>query len=124
MTKGQHVQIARTLRRNQTDVERKLWQHLRNRRLENIKFARQETIGSYIADFCARDLKLVIELDGGQHGTDDGIAADALRTEVIERFGYRVVRFWNGDVMENIDGVLETIRHEILLSTIKTHGFD
>lgn len=124
MAKGNPVSIAQSLRRNQTDVERKLWQRLRIRQIENTKFTRQEIIGSYVADFCARSLKLVIELDGGQHGTDEGLAADAARTEIIEQFGYRVIRFWNSDVIHSLDGTLEMIRQEILLSTNRDHGFD
>ncbi len=124
MTGGRLIETARRLRRDQTEVERKLWYRLRNRQIENTKFTRQEIIGSYIADFCARSLKLVIELDGGQHGTDDGIAADAVRTEAIERFGYRVIRFWNADVTGNLGGVLEMIRQEILLSTNRAHNIE
>jgi very-short-patch-repair endonuclease len=103
---------ARTLRRDMTEAERKLWTRIRNRQLERTKFVKQSPIGPYIADFAARSLKLVIELDGGQHNE----AKDAARTKLIEAHGYRVIRFWNNDVMENIDGVLETIANEILIA--------
>ncbi|CAO1653045.1 hypothetical protein NYA22BAC_02116 [Parasphingorhabdus sp. NYA22] len=100
---------ARALRRDMTGVERKLWSRLRNRQLENTKFVRQFPIGPYVADFAARSLSLVIELDGGQHSP----SKDAERTKVIEAHGYRVIRFWNNDVMENVEGVLETIVREV-----------
>lgn len=89
---------ARALRRDITGVERKLWSRLRNRQLENTKFVRQISIGPYIADFVARSLRLVIELDGGQHSA----SKHAERTKVIEAHGYRVIRFWNNDVTDNI----------------------
>tara|TARA_R110000850_G_scaffold118494_1_gene235555 strand:- start:1550 stop:1849 length:300 start_codon:yes stop_codon:yes gene_type:complete len=95
-----------------TAAERKLWSRLRNRQLENVKFVKQLPIGPYVADFAARSLSLVVELDGGQHSE----AKDAARTELIEEHGYRVVRFWNNDVMDNIEGVLETIVNEIRLA--------
>ena len=100
---------ARKLRREMTEAERRLWSNLRNRRLENSKFVKQFAIGPYVADFAARSLRLVIELDGGQHSE----AKDAARTKLIEEHGYRILRFWNNDVMDNTDGVLETITNEI-----------
>ncbi len=104
--------IARTLRRNATEVEARLWQRLRARQIEGAKFVRQFAIGSYVADFACRSARLVIELDGGQHG--ERTEEDAERTRVIEAHGYTVVRFWNNDVVENIAGVLEAIRAELL----------
>ena len=77
--------------------------------MENSKFVKQFAIGPYVADFAARSLRLVIELDGGQHSE----AKDAARTKLIEEHGYRILRFWNNDVMDNTDGVLETITNEI-----------
>jgi very-short-patch-repair endonuclease len=100
------AQIAKRLRRNQTDAERLLWFRLRDRRLGGWKFKRQVPIGRYIVDFFCADAKLIIELDGGQHS---GAVRDAGRTEALEAFGYLVVRFWNHDVMRNIEGVLEEI---------------
>ena len=96
---------ARPLRRNATDVEAKLWQHLRGRNLDGLKFRRQATVGHYVADFLCAEKRLIIELDGGQH-TDD---ADAGRTAALEALGYRIVRFWNNEVIENLDAVLLTV---------------
>jgi very-short-patch-repair endonuclease len=98
---------ARQLRQQTTDVERLLWARLRDRQLEGAKFIRQFPIGNAIADFTCRRAKLVIELDGGQHA--ETIDADRLRTKMIESFGYTVIRFWNNDVLENMEGVLEKI---------------
>lgn len=97
---------ARPLRRAMTDAERKLWQELRNRQLANHKFRRQTTIGPYIADFACIAASLIVECDGGQHATS---TADAKRTAWLESQGWRVLRFWNHDVLENLTGVLETI---------------
>ena len=104
--------IARKLRASQTDAEACLWHHLRGRRLDGEKFVRQFQIDRFVADFACRTARLAIELDGGQHE----VARDAARTAIIERYGYRVLRFWNNEVLANTDGVLETIRHELLLA--------
>ena len=105
--------VARNLRRRSTDAELKLWYYLRGRRqFEGAKFVRQEEIGPYITDFACRKLRLAIELDGGQHTPE----IDAPRTEVIEAFGFRIIRFWNNDVLQNTDGVLEVVRREIAIA--------
>ena len=101
------VRSARRLRRDQTDAERTLWFRLRDRRLNGLKFRRQMPLKSYVVDFCCESARLVIELDGGQH--DIRVDEDARRTSELESFGYVVLRFWNNDVLNNIDGVLETI---------------
>jgi very-short-patch-repair endonuclease len=108
--------LARNLRATKTDAERRLWYKLRNRRLSGVKFVRQEIIAGYITDFCARSHKLVIELDGSQHGTDDAILADAARTQAIENFGYKVIRFWNRRVIEELDDVIEMILQELSIA--------
>jgi very-short-patch-repair endonuclease len=91
-----------------TDAERKLWWHLRHRLpVERTHFRRQVQIGQFIADFVSHKAKLVIEVDGGQHS--EKVKADCARTEFLAREGYRVLRFWNNDVLQNIDGVLEVI---------------
>lgn len=102
---------ARGLRHDLTPAEIKLWGVLRAHRLGGIQFRRQHPIGGYIVDFCAPTRKLVIELDGGQHL--DQQEYDAERTSFLESRGYRVLRFWNNDVMENFDWVVETIMEAV-----------
>jgi very-short-patch-repair endonuclease len=99
---------ARALRKNSTDAERILWSELRDHRLHGFGFRRQVPIGNYIADFVCHPAKLVIELDGGQHFSDQSEAKDAARSAVIEAKGFQVLRFGNHDVMSNRGGVLET----------------
>jgi very-short-patch-repair endonuclease len=99
--------IAKGLRRQLTNAERKLWYRVRDRRLDGWKFRRQVPVECYIADFLCADARLIIELDGGQHAVR--AAEDARRTEVLQAAGYLVLRFWNNDVLQNIDGVLEEI---------------
>ena len=103
---------ARSLRKNQTDVEQLMWKYLRNRRLFNFKFRRQFPIEPYIADFACLELKLIIELDGGQHASR--INYDNHRSLFLKQRGFKVIRFWNNDVIENTEGVLEAIRLAIL----------
>jgi very-short-patch-repair endonuclease len=98
---------SRELRNNATDAERKLWRHLRNRQLCRTRFNRQVPIGPFICDFVARTAKLIIELDGGQHAIRT--AEDNRRTRFLNIHGYRVLRFWNNDVLENVEGVLAAI---------------
>ncbi|MBA2399658.1 MAG: endonuclease domain-containing protein [Bradyrhizobium sp.] len=100
---------ARELRKNSTDAERILWSELRDHKLNGIGFRRQVPIKNYIADFACHAAKLVVELDGGQHFSDQAERADAVRSSVIEARGFQVLRFSNLDVMENRAGVLETI---------------
>jgi very-short-patch-repair endonuclease len=104
------VTSQRRLRRDSTDAERRIWLSLRDRRLAGFKFIRQLTIGPYIADFVCRDRKLIVELDGGQHSENK---RDQLRDAFLAREGYKVLRFWNNDVMANRDGVLESILAEL-----------
>lgn len=101
--------FARDLRKNQTDAEKLLWHNLRNRQLENIKFKRQYSIGPYIVDFISLEKRLIIELDGGQHNEDENIIKDQARTEFLEKEGFKVLRFWNNDVLVNTENVLEEI---------------
>lgn len=100
------ARAAKTLRTTMTDAERKLWSRLRNRQLRGCKFVRQLPIGPYIADFACREADLVIELDGGQHAESE---RDTLRTQELARHGYAVLRFWNNDVLNNMDGVLTSL---------------
>ena len=99
--------LARRLRHNMTDAERLLWSRLRNRKVRGLKFRRQQTIEGYIADFACIEARLVIELDGSQH--IDTTEADRIRSDAIESAGYLVIRFWNNDVLGDIDTVMDEI---------------
>ena len=101
---------SRELRKNSTEAERKLWSRLRAKRFMGLKFRRQEPIGRYIADFYCAGKKLVIELDGGQHANSIG---DEKRDEFMESKGIRVLRIWNNEIMNNIEGVMEHIKTEV-----------
>jgi very-short-patch-repair endonuclease len=100
---------ARVLRKNSTDAERILWSELRDHRLNGAGFRRQVPIGNFVVDFLCHAARLVIELDGGQHFSDEHEIADARRSAIIEAEGLQVLRFSNHDVMTNRAGVLETI---------------
>jgi very-short-patch-repair endonuclease len=100
------VPRARSMRRDATEAEKKLWQHLRQPPFKEHHFRRQATIGPYFADFATHHAKIVIEVDGGQHS---GSASDEVRTQYLEANGYRVLRFWNNDVLANRSGVLSAI---------------
>ena len=99
--------FARRLRGSQTDAERKLWSKLRDRQICRAKFRRQHPIGPFVTDFCCVESGLIIELDGSQHMQQ--AQADQERTLYLEQKGYRVLRFWDNEVLANIDGVLEQI---------------
>ncbi len=99
--------LQRKLRTEPTAVERRLWQYLRGRQLEGCKFRRQHPFGNYILDLVCLDKMLVVELDGGQHATNG--TYDEERTRFLEKAGFRVLRFWNNEVFENIEGVVEVI---------------
>jgi len=100
-------QLARYLRRNQTEAEKLLWRHLRNRHLSGYKFRRQYPVGSFIADFCCPEKNLIIEIDGGQHSWQ--VESDNLRSSYFEAEGFRMLRFWNNQVLRELDGVLGII---------------
>lgn len=101
------TQAARELRRNSTDAERLLWRHLKAKQLEGLKFRRQEQIGRFIADFVCYEKGLIVEADGGQHALEK--EKDEERTQWLNSQGFTVLRFWNHEILTNIDGVLETI---------------
>jgi very-short-patch-repair endonuclease len=110
---------ARAMRLSPTDAERKLWWHLRHRlSLSGTHFRRQVRLGRYIVDFASHGLRLVIEPDGGQHAVQG--RRDATRSQFLESEGYRVLRFWNNEVLTNIDGVLEVIQSAILATPTPT----
>jgi very-short-patch-repair endonuclease len=106
MRDGQKRDAARTLRRNSTDVEQTMWRLLRDRRFAGVKFRRQVPIGPYVADFACIQARLAVELDGGQHADNP---SDTRRDAFLAAEGWRVVRFWNHDVIENRNGVLEKL---------------
>ena len=110
-SKPQLKHLARNLRNNPTDAEHILWQHLRNRNLAGHRFTRQYVIDNAIVDFACPNSKLTIELDGGQH--DQQRHADNLRTKRLNKHGYRVLRFWNNEITQNIEGVLHTIQQAL-----------
>ena len=97
---------ARRLRRDTTKAEKHFWIHVRNRQVGGAKFRRQWPIAKFIVDFCCSERRLVVEIDGGQHADNKN---DLERTKLLEELGYRVIRFWNNDVMENIEGVIERL---------------
>ncbi|HOQ67429.1 MAG TPA: endonuclease domain-containing protein [Candidatus Atribacteria bacterium] len=105
--------LARGLRKRQTDAERVLWNKLRNKQIEGVKFRRQQPIGSYIVDFVSLEIKLIIEIDGGQHNGRRVREKDEEREKWLKGKGYQILRFWNNDVLTNIEGVLEKIKENL-----------
>jgi len=109
------IERARHLRREPTDAEVRLWHHLRDRRLEGVKFRRQHPLLGYYLDFACEEARLVVEADGGQHSPE----ADAPRTRALEAAGYQVIRFWDHDVLGNTEGVVEEIRRVLRIALNK-----
>jgi very-short-patch-repair endonuclease len=109
--KPEQLQRAHDLRKESTEAEMILWTYLRSHRFNNIHFRRQHAIGKYIVDFCAPREKLIIEVDGSQHL--DHEKQDAERTDYLHSRGYHVIRFWNNEVMNNLDGVIKLIELEL-----------
>jgi very-short-patch-repair endonuclease len=104
-------ELARKLRANATDAERILWAALRNFKRGGLHFRRQSRIGSYIVDFACRKARLVVELDGSRHGEADALSYDEERTAFLNRRGYRVIRFWNHEVIKDRTRVVDAIAH-------------
>jgi len=102
------VLLARKLRLTPTDAEIRVWSRLRRKQLEGFRFRRQHPLGPYVVDFLCAEAKLVVEVDGGQHADDR-----QARTFWLEARGYRVIRFWNNDVLANTDGVLRMVRNAL-----------
>ena len=107
--------FAKQLRQNQTDAERLLWQVLRSRNLIGFKFRRQQPVGGYILDFYCHAARLAIELDGGGHNTANQKSYDEERTKVVSGAGIKVIRFWNHEVLNSLDSVLEEIYRHLML---------
>jgi len=103
--------IARRLRENSTNTEQYLWKHLRNRQVEGFKFRRQQQLGKHIVDFVNLENKVVVEADGGQHVHNSN---DKIRDEWLRAEGYKVLRFWDNEVFNNLESVLEFIRDDLL----------
>lgn len=105
--------VTKLLRSNQTSWESKLWRYLRANRFNGLKFKRQVPIGKFIVDFCCHEKRLIIELDGGHHNQGEEAQADKMRQAYLESLGYRVLRFWNNDLDQNIEGVYEVIQRAL-----------
>ena len=107
-----NTDLARILRKNMTPQEHILWQMLRNHKFYGLEFRRQYPISDYIVDFICREKKIIIELDGGQHNEPNEIISDTKRTDILNSLGYKVIRFWNNEVDNNIEGVMAKIMKE------------
>lgn len=114
--KDRLTELARKMRKEATDAERILWNHLRGKQLDNLKFRRQHPIGDYIVDFICYEKSLIIEVDGGQHDYDK--EKDMQRTQWLKNEGFRVIRFWNNEVLYNCQGVLEKIYEQCVKNTL------
>jgi very-short-patch-repair endonuclease len=110
-------QRRQELRSNQTDAEKLLWMKIRNRQFYNMKFFRQYSIGPYILDFYCPALKVAIEVDGGQHNQPDNKQYDIFRSEYLKAHGIEVMRFWNHEVLENVDDVLTQLMEKVIPPT-------
>ena len=106
--------LARGLRRNATNAERRLWQGLRRNEMGGFRFRRQIALAGHIADFASFDARLVIEVDGATHWTDEELAHDAARTTALAAQGFAILRFTNDEVFHNLDGVLETVYQKLM----------
>ena len=114
--------IARSLRRDATNAERRLWEGLRRKQVAGFRFRRQVILGGFIADFASFDARLVVEVDGATHSTEQEIAYDAARSAALGAQGFTVLRFTNEDVYCNRGGVLETIRMKLMELRPRTGG--
>ena len=103
--------IVRKLRRSETEAEKALWRVLRGRRFLGLKFRRQSPVADFIADFLCEELRVIVEADGGQHADN---RADTERTARLQAAGYQVIRYWNNDIMGNLEGVLEDLRGRLI----------
>lgn len=109
MKKLSSASLARELRNKETETEQIIWSWLRAKQQDGFKFRRQELIGNYIVDFVCYNKRLIIEIDGGQHNEANNLEKDELRTKWLESQRFHVVRFWNNEVAENLDGVMVKI---------------
>jgi very-short-patch-repair endonuclease len=117
------IPLRRKLRRDPTPAEKLFWSKVANRTFYGLKFVKQHGIGNYIVDFCCRSLNLIIEIDGDSHFTPEGLKSDQVRTKHLESFGYKIIRYNNLEVLNNIDGVFEDLKRQIdLLPTSSLKG--
>ena len=107
------LQFAKNLRHNQTDAEGLLWYYIRSKQLGGFKFKRQQIIGKYIVDFVCFEKELIIELDGSQHGEIDIIKSDKIRDDFLKYRGFKILRFWNGEIYKNCFEVLDFIYFQL-----------
>jgi very-short-patch-repair endonuclease len=106
--------IAKVLRKRPTDAERLLWKHLKAKQLEGFKFRRQQPIGNYVADFVCFEKRIVVEIDGSQHAVEKEREKDITRDSWFTKQGFKILRFWNNEVMQQTEGVLEVIKNTCL----------
>jgi very-short-patch-repair endonuclease len=106
------ITLGKALRKRSTDAEQLLWRHLRMKQMEGLKFRRQQPIDNYIVDFVCFENRIIIEVDGGQHAAENN--KDRERDFHLQQFGFKVLRFWNNEVLQNTNGVLEIIRENCL----------
>ena len=107
------IALARRFRQSQTDAEKALWARLKNKQLESVKFRRQQPLDPYIVDFVSFVRKIIVEVDGGQHNEREGKKRDKKRAAWLKENGYQVLRFWNNEVLMNMEGVLEKIEEAL-----------
>ena len=117
-----HLPRARQLRIDSTLAEAKLWEQLRSKRVDSVKFTRQHPVGPYFADFAARSVKLIVEVDGATHSTDKELQRDATRTAFLKSQGYRVIRITNDEVINGMDEVLTLIRNALHVLAPRQRG--
>ena len=110
MEKPNLVKRAKELRHNETEAEQLIWSWVRSKKLNGVKFRRQQPIGIYIVDFVSFEKKLIIEIDGGQHSFEENKVNDEVRTQWLESQGFRIIRFWNNEVSSNLEGVIAQIK--------------
>ena len=113
MASSHQTEVARKLRRDQTEAERLLWSKLRRKYVDGVKFRRQEPIGPYVVDFVSFEKKLVIELDGGQHSEESVKQLDEQRSRWLASEGFRVLRFWNNEIFGDVDAALQVIQQTL-----------
>ncbi|MBN2187009.1 MAG: endonuclease domain-containing protein [Dehalococcoidia bacterium] len=107
------IALARKFRQSQTDAEQVLWARLKNKQLESVKFRRQQPLGLYIVDFVSFERRIIVEVDGGHHNELEAKKRDEKRVAWLKENGYQVLRFWNNEVLTNMEGVLEKIQEAL-----------